>query len=1285
MPVSFNSPARNLFLLGSTGGTVVTNFFKTILDSSTDGVFIAREIAYNYSEQNYILSGFASDSQSNEFGWFEKRDYNTEVNPPTSTLDFNTRIVSTLTSTDCKLLDIHLDSNNNIIACGISNDVPWIAKYSNAGALDWTSTSNSADVAYKNVTSDSNGLYYASGNTESTDGDIAFIEKFDANGNPSWGKSATALGKHVNLNGLAANSRGHVVAAGYVEDDSRYKGYLVKIDTSTGEVMWDKTLSSSETQGIVYTPVLCEDIFIDDQDNIYVTGRLAGVSAVTRSFVMKLSPEGNIIWQRETEPHFEYYRIKADGSTGQVVVFGRYYDATGNDQGGVIAKYSRGGEVSWRRTLFSSYAGSNFFGRVGNNGGVALDADPSFYYVLYTDDDIDELSGTPSAYTFGKVSTSGNGLGPFEYDDGESETVYYDIVNANDRVGRLQDGSVRYDVSGLVTYPFNATRITFDDYATPVANKKRQMDDAGNFEYSGSPAIRPADFQELNLLGENVSDRIWTDTSGKGNNGVSSLTEPFFGAGSVSFDGTGDSISVGPLLPTSTGTAFTVDMFWRSTSNTSQTCLWEQHNSGSGRTAYFINGTNAFLISEGNTVGSFAYSDNVWYFTRVTYSAGGEIEVFVNGVSRGTGTQTVGVDNVNFVIGDRSGANESFNGYISNCRVVVGSALNGTEVPTTPLTAITGTELLTCQGDTIADASANNFTITVNGNAAPTDDGPTHNAAGYWEFDGTDNKIISGPKCNTLFDDGGSGTIEMWVRMNDVTTRQTLCSGYRSSPDRWDFEVSGGFLRGGSHDNGFFAGTTTLSTATWYHFVFTLDKSSGNGTLKTYVNAVGDTTQVFTLDRDWATDVEFGIGRRYTQTNFPLNADVGEVRIYPRALTPAQVFQNYNATKSKYINEAPDTAPKIGPGIVYGSNLLLNYDFGNRATYDDTQNYLVDNFASDTDTGEYFTDQYGKHKIYEANTNLNSIYGGSPFFSSGTYDVSVSMWMKALDTQTNRFALLDALGSPVTSTHSFIPKFANPDGGIVSHTWTNVTISSNWNFVLSNNNGDARTMQYAKPQLALKPSVGRYVKVNTGVIAPPTTVKNLSSNSFPGTINGATFNSAGYFEFDGTNDYIQSSSVMSPGSADFSVIMWYKITGTGGRGGLFERATSSPYSGWLLGQGGDLNWSASVRDASNNNAAFQYTFPTVGEWTCDAFTWDVSTQTLTPYRNGANAGTATNSGTVGSLDGNSRSPMAIGARLDSGSPQYKPMECGEVQMYTRVLTATEVSQNFNATRGKYGV
>jgi len=131
--------------------------------------------------------------------------------------------------------------------------------------------------------------------------------------------------------------------------------------------------------------------------------------------------------------------------------------------------------------------------------GVCLDADPSFYYLLYFDDAYSPLNGTPEAYTFGKVSSSGNGLGAFQYEEGTGQTLYYDILNVQDKIGRLSDGSVRQDTSDLITYPFSANKLLFDDLATQVSNKKRQMDSADSFEYSGSPAIRPADFQELNL------------------------------------------------------------------------------------------------------------------------------------------------------------------------------------------------------------------------------------------------------------------------------------------------------------------------------------------------------------------------------------------------------------------------------------------------------------------------------------------------------------------------------------------------------------------------------------------------------------------------------------------------------------------------------------------------------------------------------------------------------------------------------------------------------------------
>jgi hypothetical protein len=119
-------------------------------------------------------------------------------------------------------------------------------------------------------------------------------------------------------------------------------------------------------------------------------------------------------------------------------------------------------------------------------------------------------------------------------------------------------------------------------------------------------------------------------------------------------------------------------------------------------------------------------------------------------------------------------------------------------------------------------------------------------------------------------------------------------------------------------------------TGKWYHAVTVVDTNS----VTLYVDgeyqglATGTMTAVANPG-----NTDFFIGSNAEVDEF-MDGKIGEVRIYPKALTAAQVFQNYNATKSKYINEAPDTAPKIGPGIVYDSNLLLNYDFGNRATFD---------------------------------------------------------------------------------------------------------------------------------------------------------------------------------------------------------------------------------------------------------------------------------------------------------------------------------------------------------------
>lgn len=929
MPVGFNSPARNLFLLGSSGAQVVTNFFKTIDKSSgTDGVYLPDEIKYNLVDQKFLLAGSASDNNSKSFGWFEKRN-------DAGTTDWDIRIEAGV-GVNTTLRAMELDANNNLIVVGKTADIPWIAKYSNGGVIDWQSTTNSADVEYTGITSDSNGNYYACGNTPVAGEAQAFVEKFDGSGNPGWGKSAFILGRDVVLNKVAVNTRGEVVAVGYLEDNVHNKGYIVKIDTNTGEVLWDRTLQP-DWHGDMLN---CTDVYIDSHDQIYVT-----VNGNSVGYLLKYTAEGNMIWQKVSNDSaastITFDQVKSDGDTEQTIVFGTYTH-TNNDTSGILSKYSRDGSLVWRRTVYSNYSSPALFSNVN------LDADPSFCYLLYVDDAIDGLIGTPDRYTFGKVSSSGNGLGAFQYTEGTGVPIDYNVLNITDTVGRLSDGSVQNNTSDLIAYPFNGTKILFDDLATQVANKKRQMDTADTFEYSGSPAIRPADFQELNLLGDNVNGRIWTDSSGKGNNGLASLTEPFFGAGSTSFDGTGDHLLVDTSTAFDYGTNdFTIEFWWYRTSNERQALFhgsWGQdwsigidfngsaNNQKLGMWAS-SNGTSwDMLIADagGNGITTGTPALNQW--SHIAYVRNGSnFQLYLNGISVGQVTNSSAINSKTTTRQQAIGAwwnsevaMSDVHGYLSNFRIVIGTALYTANFtpPTAVLSPVAGTKLLTCQGSTITDASANNLSITANGNAAATNDGPIYNVSGYWGFnDIRDYFDVNYP--DNLIATGF--TLEFWF--NGISTlpgqaAQFIASQGRMGPtandsnSSWRIErnnIQDGTIEFNVNNGAGFSQNELVSTnfpnGTWHHCVCIFN----NGSSFIYKNGVLDVSSVsYTGTPTHPHDDEIiRIGARYDTSTLSFRGSMGEFRIYPRALTAAQVFQNYNATREKYTGVPASTDPGL--------------------------------------------------------------------------------------------------------------------------------------------------------------------------------------------------------------------------------------------------------------------------------------------------------------------------------------------------------------------------------------
>ena len=883
MPVGYNSPARNLFVLGGSGQQLVTNFFKAIDKSSTsDGVFAVDEIRYSSSDQKYVLAGSASDSQSDTFGWIDKRDYDGETGASTS--DYDLRIGSTIPGGELLLRALELSPDgNSLYACGKANNIPWVAKYSNAtGVTQWESSSSSSTVTYNDIAIDSNNNVYACGDTPTLSSDAtSFIEKYESDGTPSWGKQAVLLGSDITLLKIAANSRGHAVAVGKYRDTIKEKGYIVKVDTTTGDILWDRSLESNvETPTGSITPhqaITCESVFIDEDDNIFVTGREYISSTYTRGFVIKYSPEGNMLWQRETTPDtnykVDYYDIQADAGTGSVIVWGTIYDNFAGEERGILTKYYKNGDVAWRRILTSSRDNSDYFGAFRR---VAFDSDPSFYYLLFTDQNVDGLAGTPDIYTFGKVSTSGNGLGDFEYNSDGTTTLDYVIFNYDDVLGTLVDGSVRNDASDFVTYPYNANKIMFDDLATPVTNKKRQMDTADGVVYAGSPSIRPVDLAEMNLVGDAYKGSgQWLDESGNNNyavveftSTVSTTTVTTNDSGSVLFNG---SNTYAGILDTSNdfefGTNdFTIEVFINAASldtsaqQDSYACILDY---GYGNTSN--DGGAFFALHQQN--GNIAWGSNNTLYINVpgitgewqhiaVCRSGETTTLYSNGTALANYTDTHNytdaLDRILDIGRQDTFTGRYFDGCMTNLRIVNGTALYTSNFtpPTRPLTDVTNTVLLTCQGNIIDDASSMDHNIsTFNG----VDDIIEPNAGwGAVEFDGFldgaqqgGSDYISTPDTQILEFGSDDFTIEGWVFPTGAPqgTFACICAKGISMQVYWkpqtnsiafNLDDNGNGSPYGVFEESNLTGTNSVMPNEWTHFAICRNGSS----FKAFTNGV---------------------------------------------------------------------------------------------------------------------------------------------------------------------------------------------------------------------------------------------------------------------------------------------------------------------------------------------------------------------------------------------------------------------------------------------------------------
>jgi len=181
---------------------------------------------------------------------------------------------------------------------------------------------------------------------------------------------------------------------------------------------------------------------------------------------------------------------------------------------------------------------------------------------------------------------------------------------------------------------------------------------------------------------------------------------------------------------------------------------------------------------------------------------------------------------------------------------------------------------------------------------------------------------------------------------------------------------------------------------------------------------------------------------------------------------------------------------------------------------------------------------------------------------------------------------------------------------------------------------------------------------------------DLSGNGNNGTLtNGPTFNSdkGGCFIFDGSNDHVSFSSYSQPAYSSSSSFTWSIW--------LYPLDTSDDV---IMGsRGSDLDF---TKLTTNNFEYYSANFGgamTLNEWQNICITKNGTS--FTYYKNGSSIATQTSNITKPSK------PFFIAGDTTSVGAEYSNSRISVVAVYNTALTASEVEQNYNAHKGRFGL
>jgi len=576
-------------------------------------------------------------------------------------------------------------------------------------------------------------------------------------------------------------------------------------------------------------------------------------------------------------------------------------------------------------------------------------------------------------------------------------------------------------ISGTISSPTgNITTYTFSVVATDAQNQ----DSTRPFTVTTSTGEGVLFANTVLLIhadgANNKNNHHFLDSSNnnftitRNGNATQGSFSPFSQTGwSNYFDGTGDYLSVANATAFNLSTGdWTIECWIRLSVLASEKRIWTLGTYGSNpEVGLIVGGGGAGGTSNdlqlnyfGNSTlitASSVNSIDVWMHVAAVRSSG-TTTLYVNGVSKGTtATNPWTSSSTSFWIGGWSQNSNQMTGYISNLRILKGTALYTSTftVPSSPLTNIANTQLLTCQSNRFFDSSTNAFTITRNGDVsvqafspfAPTAAYTTANVGGSAYFDGTSDLLTINSAAESALNLTGIFTLEFWFFRTNATG------------DRWFFAKGGGsdswnssngiayqvFIEGGTLYFQFYTGSSigSLSISApsiqqWHHFAI-----GRNGTtLRGWLNgsSIGTSTATFSPPT--------------TRNIIKIASNTVDGKTLEGYIAGLRVV---NGSDVYGANNTTITVPTAPPTNIANTSALLN--FTNAGIFDQTAKTVLETVGDvKVSTAQY---KYGSGSI-DLSSSTNDSYlitATNRFIEFGTSDFTIEGWIYPTSTTTSSY------------------------------------------------------------------------------------------------------------------------------------------------------------------------------------------------------------------------------------------------------------------------------------------